>query len=66
MRFQVLNVTFNELDQHYSKVLLECISRGVANKDVFRDLKVEIKPQGQPLVNEVKKRGVMFDKGSRI
>ena len=46
LRFRVVNVQFNELDQHYSKIVLECMSRGVANKEQFKNLRVEIKAKG--------------------
>jgi len=61
--FDVLDVRFNELDHHYCRIELRARTPGTrVGKKLFGNLSVTIRGSGEPLLNEVKKRGVMYDK----
>lgn len=62
-RFKVLAVYFNELDQHFNKIVLEAIKSGRVEKHIFGDnIVLKVRKQGFPIFNEIKKRGVVFDR----
>ena len=62
-RFKVKTVQFNEQDLHYSKVLLQTMRRGVVESQVFGEsILIHVKAENESICNEVKKRGVMFDR----
>lgn len=62
-RFKIVSVWFNELDQHCNKILLQTIRRGVVEPSVFGDqIIVHVKAEGEPLSNEIRKRGMIFDR----
>lgn len=58
-----MSVQFNELDQHYNKIVLQCKRRGLVESTVFgEELAVHVKAEDESITNEIKKRGVMFDR----
>lgn len=60
--FQVLEVRFNDLDHHYSRIILKAKRAGHTPVGTFKDLDVTVRGPGHSINNEVKKRGFMFDK----
>jgi len=58
-----MHVQFNELDLHYNKIVLQTIRRGVVeDKILSEEVMVHVKAENEQITNEVKKRGVMFDR----
>jgi DNA phosphorothioation-dependent restriction protein DptG len=61
--FKVLSTSFNELDQHFNKIVLQTLKRGsVLFTQHNYKLTVDILDANQPIINEIKRRGVMFDR----
>ncbi|CDW81818.1 UNKNOWN [Stylonychia lemnae] len=62
-RFKVLSVQFNELDQHFNKLVLQTLRKGTVENEIFGgSLVIQVKDENQPIRNEIKKRGVIFDR----
>ena len=76
--FEVLDVFYNESDQHYNKKLLRAIKPSLDKRpgsttnfnlvlqfDERRRFSLSILPKEAPIVNEVRRRGVITDRNKR-
>ena len=62
-RFKVLGIYFNELDWHFNKIVLQTIKRGIVEENIFgQRVQIHVKGEDEQIVNEIKKRGVLFDR----
>lgn len=62
-RFKVLGIFFNELDWHFNKIVLQSIKKGIVEDKTFGEkVQVIVKGEDEPILNEIKKRGVIFDR----
>jgi len=76
--FQVLQVFFNESDQHYNKKILRAIKPSCEKRpgsitnfnlvlqfDEHRRFSLTILPEGAPIINEVRRRGIITDRNKK-
>ena len=76
--FEVLEIFYNESDQHYNKKLMRAIKPScqkrvgsttnfnlVLQYDEHRRFSLTILPKGAAIINEVKRRGVITDRNKR-
>ncbi|CDW80022.1 UNKNOWN [Stylonychia lemnae] len=61
--FNIISIHFNEVDQHFNRIVAQAKRRGIiSNKILGESVQVMIKPHEKSINNEIKKRGVMFDR----
>jgi len=76
--FKVLKIFYNESDQHYNKKVLQAIKPScdkrlgsttnfnlVLQFDEHRRFSLTILPQGAPIINEVRRRGIIQDRNKK-
>ena len=76
--FQVISVFYNESDQHYSKKVLRAIKPScqyrfgkttnfnlVLKFDESRRFSLTILPEDTPIINEVRRRGIITDRNKK-
>lgn len=76
--FEVLDIWYNESDQHYNKKLLRAIKPSYDKRpgattdfnlilqfDEKRRFSLSILPRDSPIINEVRRRGVITDRNKR-
>lgn len=63
MLYRVVSTHFNELDLHFSKQVLKLVRKGTLTLVQYKyKIIIDILPEGAPLTNEIKRRGVIFDR----
>ena len=62
--FKVLSTQYNELDLHFSKMVLQTTRKGIVpfRQSSQYSLIIEILESASPITNEIKRRGVIFDR----
>ena len=76
--FEVQQIFYNESDQHYNKKILKAVKPSCAKRagsttnfnlvlqfDEHRRFSLTILPSGAPIINEVRRRGVITDRNKR-
>ena len=76
--FEVLKISYNESDQHYNKKTLRAIKPSCEKRpgsttnfnlvlqfDEHRRFSLTILPEGAPIINEIRRRGIITDRNKK-